>query len=241
MKRVFILTISIFISIITLHAADPLVVDKLIKKTTDLTSSVNQVLDNNGNPCGLLKVITNDESMTFEGSIIGTPEYKNGEYWVYLSPGTYQIRIKTNSYEPLMLNFRDYNIQKVESKATYELTFHYLNYERLIMSDHKIIQGPKLKRYAVSILTLPYGWTIGGLSTLDYMKRLATILAKYGDGWGDKKNCTILANYESDDHSDEDDIYCYRLIIESFDDEFYAIASIAAGHGGFEDTIYLVE
>lgn len=35
----------------------------------------------NGNICGLLKVITNDKSMTFEGSVIVTPEYRNGDYW----------------------------------------------------------------------------------------------------------------------------------------------------------------
>ena len=240
MKRVFILTISIFISIITLHAAEPLVVDKLNKKTTDLTSSVNQVLDNNGKPCGLLKVITNDKSMTFEGSVVGKPEYKNGEYWVYISPGAYQIRIKTNSNEPLMLNFKDYNLAQVESKTTYELTFHYQEYDWLVMANHKIIQGPNLKKYALSILTLPYGWTIGGLSTLDYMKRLAAIIARDGDGWGTKRTCTILADYECDDHIN-DNLYCYKLIIETSDSEEDVILGAAAGHGGFEEKIYIVK
>ena len=110
-----------------------------------------------------------------------TFEYKNGEYWVYISPGAYQIRIKTNSNEPLMLNFKDYNLAQVESKTTYELTFRYQEYDWLVMADHKIIQGPNLKKYALSILTLPYGWTIGGLSTLDYMKRLAAIIARDGE------------------------------------------------------------
>ena len=58
-------------------ASEPLVVDKLIHKTTDLSAS-NAPKDMNGNSCGLLKVITNDKSMTFEGSVVGTPEYKNG-------------------------------------------------------------------------------------------------------------------------------------------------------------------
>lgn len=240
MKKFFLITISVLISTVTLSAAEPLVVDKLLLKTTDLTSSVNQVLDNNGKACGLLKVITNDKSMTFEGSVIGKPEYKNGEYWVYISPGAYQIRIKTDSNEPLMLNFKDYNLTKVESKATYELTFRYQEYDRLVMADHKIIQGPNLKKYALSILTLPYGWTIGGLSTLDYMKRLAAILARDGDGWGDKKTCTILADYQCDDHSD-DNLYCYKLIIETSDSEEDVIIGAAAGHGGFEEKIYIVK
>jgi len=77
----------------------------------------------NGKACGLLKVITNDISMSFEGSVVGNPEYKNGEYWVYLPQGTYQLRIKASKKEPVILNFRDYNLNQVESKSTYELNF----------------------------------------------------------------------------------------------------------------------
>lgn len=105
-----------------IFASEPLIVDKLIHRATDLSASTAST-DMNGNPCGILKVITNDKSMTFEGSIVGNPEYRNGEYWVYLPKGTYQLRIKASSKMPLQLNFKDYNITGVESKATYELTF----------------------------------------------------------------------------------------------------------------------
>lgn len=239
MKKSIIL-IGVIFSMFTL-SAEPLVVDKLILKTMDLTSSVNQVLDNNGNACGLLKVVSGDKSMIFEGSVVGTPEYKNGEYWVYMSPGAYQIRIKSNSHDPLMLNFRDYNLQKVESKATYELTFRYREYDFIFMKDHEIIQGPPLKKYAISILTLPRGLTVNGQSSLDYLKRLSGLFARDGDGWGVKRNCTILADYESSDHTDPNDIYCYRLIIETTDSEEDALLGAAAGYGGFEDVVYMVK
>lgn len=120
--KVIIALIALFGCAIQLFASDPLVVDKLIHKATDLSAS-NAPKDMNGNSCGLLKVITTDKSMTFEGSVVGTPEYKNGEYWVYLPSGTYQIRIKASSKMPIQLNFKDYNITIVEPKATYELTF----------------------------------------------------------------------------------------------------------------------
>ena len=122
MKTVFISMLMILYGLTSLFASEPLVVDKLIHRTTDLSAS-NAPKDMNGNPCGLLKVITNDKSMTFEGSVIGTPEYKNGEYWVYLPEGTYQVRIKASDKEPVQLNLRDYNISQVIAKSTYELSF----------------------------------------------------------------------------------------------------------------------
>lgn len=217
------------------YASEPLVVDKLIHKTTDLSAS-SAPKDMNGNLCGLLKVITNDKSMTFEGSVIGTPEYKNGEYWVYLPQGTYQLKLKSAKNDPLLINFRDYNIDKVTPKSTYELTFHVRDYDWLNMKDYSIVQGPRLKKYAMVVVTLPgTGWTVGGMSTLDYLKRMANVIAKDGDGWGDKHECTILAEKE------DGVVRTYRLVIESTDDEFDAILGAAAAYGCFNPQIYEVK
>lgn len=234
MKQVIILAIALLQSVIA-FASEPLVIDKLIYKPSDLSASSNLIKDINGNPCGLVKVISNDKSLSFEGSVIGTPEYKNGEFWVYMPKGTYQLKVKSDKNDPVMLNFKDYNLNGVDSKATYELTFHYQDYDRLYMKNYSIIQGPSLKKYAVCILTLPNGWTIGGMSTLDYMKRLAKIFATDGDSWGSKHTCTILAE------KDGDEIYAYKLFVETMDSEDDAILSTAAGHGGFQEKVYLVE
>ncbi len=110
MKTIFITLMLLCGFVSPLLASDPIVVNKLIHKITDL-SALNAPKDMNGTPCGLLKVITDDKSMTFEGSVIGIPEYKNGEYWVYIPEGTYQIQIKASPKEPVLLNFRDYNLQ----------------------------------------------------------------------------------------------------------------------------------
>lgn len=218
-----------------LSASEPLVVDKLIHKTTDL-SAASAPKDMNGNLCGLLKVITNDKSMTFEGSVVGKPEYKNGEYWVYIPQGTYQLKLKSDRNDPLLLSFRDYNIDKVTSKNTYELTFHVRDYDWLNMKDYSIVQGPRLKKYAMVVVTLPgTGWTVGGMSTLDYLKRMANVLSKDGDGWGDKHECTILAENE------DGNVRTYRLVIESTDDEFDAILGAAAAYGCFDAQIYQVK
>lgn len=233
MKKVVLLFVVVF-CFEHLFAQDPIVVDKLLYKQSDLTASTQPRLDQNGEVCGLLKIITSDKSMTFEGSIMGDTQYKNGEYWVYIPKGTYQIRIKANGKEPLMLNFRDYNLKQVDSKATYELSFRYQEYDKIYMKDYKIVSGPMLKKYAISILTLPSGLTIKYISALEYLKNIASIFEKDGDGWGDKRQCTILSYME------DGEVLEYKLIVESTDDEGNAILGVAAGHGGFEEKIYEV-
>lgn len=155
---------------------------------------------------------------------------------VYLPQGTYQIKLKSDKNDPLLLSFRDYNIDKVTSKGSYELTFHVRDYDCLYMKDYNIVQGPRLKKYAMVVVTLSgTGWTVGRMSTLDYLKRLANVLSKDGDGWGDKHECTILAEKENSD------VRTYRLVIESTDDEFNAILGAAATYGCFVPHIYQVE
>lgn len=234
MKKVVLLFVVVF-CFEHLFAQDPIVVDKLLYKQSDLTASTQPRLDYNGEACGLLKIITSDKSMTFEGSIMGDTQYKNGEYWVYIPKGTYQIRIKASGKEPLMLNFRDYNLKQVDSKATYELSFRYKKYDKINMKDCKIIQGPRLKKYAISILTLPSGLTIKYISALEYMKNIASVIAKYGDAAGDKQQCTILAQGE-----DGSEAYEYKLIIETMDNEESAIFGAAIHDYDFDAKIYEV-
>lgn len=76
----------------------------------DLSASINPREDLNGDKCALLKVEMATEKATFEGNILGKVEYKVNEYWVYMSKGTTQVRIKCPGTLPLFVNFKDYNI-----------------------------------------------------------------------------------------------------------------------------------
>lgn len=232
--KIIITLIALFGYATQIFASEPLVVDKLIHKTTDLSAS-NAPKDMNGNSCGLLKVITNDKSMTFEGSVVGTPEYKNGEYWVYIPQGVYQIKLKSDKNEPLLLSFRDYNIKSVQPKQTYELSFFALDHEKLWREHLTVVQGPTPKNFVVQLISLPDGWTIGGLSTLDYLKRLAKVINNSDDFNFLKKVCVILADHDSDGS-----IESYRLIIETSDEEEEAIFG-AASYPGFDTKIYKIE
>ena len=102
--------------------AQKLTVEKMEVAAMDLSASTQPHLDKNGNPCGLVKVQLAAAGAQFEGNVLGDVAYKTGEYWVYMSAGSYMLNVKHPNFLPLFVNFRDYGIQKVESKTTYVLT-----------------------------------------------------------------------------------------------------------------------
>ncbi len=72
-------------------------------------------VDGNQNICALVKVGLAEPGAIFEGDIIGTPDYKDGEYWVYLIEGATWLNIKTKNYAPLRYDFPE----PLNSKSTY--------------------------------------------------------------------------------------------------------------------------
>ena len=90
-------------------------------QTTDLTASIYPRKDLNNKECALIKVIITEPNVTFEGNVMGEVEFKTNEYWVYVSNGTKQLKVKVANALPLLINFKDHNIIDVKSKLTYEL------------------------------------------------------------------------------------------------------------------------
>ena len=90
-------------------------------QATDLTASTYPRNDLNNKECALVKVIITEPNVKFEGNVIGEVEFKTNEYWVYVSNGTKQLKVKVENALPLLINFNDYNIIDVKSKLTYEL------------------------------------------------------------------------------------------------------------------------
>ena len=88
----------------------------------DLSASQYERKDLAGQACGLVKVQLATPGAQFEGNVIGKADYKTGEYWVYMSEGSYMLSVKHPSFIPLSVNFRDYGITGIEGKATYKLT-----------------------------------------------------------------------------------------------------------------------
>ena len=103
-------------------SAQELTVKSMTAAPMDLSASLYERKDLNNKPCALVKVQSAAVGTQFEGNVIPPAEYKTGEYWVYMSPGSYLLNIKHPQFVPLTLNFRDYGIRSVESKVTYVLT-----------------------------------------------------------------------------------------------------------------------
>ena len=102
--------------------AQELTIKSLAASPMDLSASQYERKDLAGQPCGLVKVQLAAMGAKFEGNVVGQTEYKTGEYWVYMTEGSYMLTVKHPSFVPLDINFRDYGISGVLSKTTYKLT-----------------------------------------------------------------------------------------------------------------------
>ena len=103
-------------------SAQKLTVESMTASPMDLSASQYERKDLAGLSCGLVKVQLAAYGAQFEGNVIPPVEYKTGEYWVYMTEGSYELRVKHPSFVPLHVNFRDYDISGIDRKVTYNLT-----------------------------------------------------------------------------------------------------------------------
>ena len=90
--------------------------------SNDITAQSHPRKDLNNLNCALVKVGIALDGVKFDGSIMGEPVQKLGEYWVYMPKGVSMLQVLHKNYTPLMVNFYDYGVGKVESGMTYILT-----------------------------------------------------------------------------------------------------------------------
>ena len=121
-KKTFTLTLVFFVTLLNAAVAQELTIKSMTAAPMDLSASQYERKDLAGQPCGLVKVQLATMGAKFEGNIVGQTEYKTGEYWVYMEEGAYRLTVKHPNFVPLDINFRDYGISGVTSKATYKLT-----------------------------------------------------------------------------------------------------------------------
>lgn len=89
----------------------------------DFDAKTCEKKDYNHKPCGLVKVSLPIPGVTFEGSIYPEPskfppEFKNGEYWVYMIEDSKKLTIKAPGYHPLRCEFDN----RIQGGNTYILT-----------------------------------------------------------------------------------------------------------------------
>ncbi|MDO5395411.1 MAG: PEGA domain-containing protein [Bacteroidales bacterium] len=88
----------------------------------DLTARTSKRLDNNGNPCGLLKVSVLADNVEFQGNVIGDVVRHGGTYWVYVTNGTKEIHMDSPAFGEVALRFAEWGIPRIESLAVYTVT-----------------------------------------------------------------------------------------------------------------------
>lgn len=150
--------------------AQELTVKSMTALPMDLSASKYVRKDLNGQPCALVKLQLATMGARFEGNVVGSTDYHTNEYWVYMTEGSYMLCIKHPAFLPLTINFRDYDINGLKSKGTYQLTIAkpkdekelngngYLNLKVMPVTSNVFIDGKPQEQTdgKVSIL-LPYG------------------------------------------------------------------------------------
>ena len=90
-------------------------------QTTDHIPSGDRRNDLNGTPCALVKIQVVDNIERVEGNIIGDVVNRGVEKWAYMCKGSRNMRIHLKNFLPVMVMFRDYSINGLESNRVYEL------------------------------------------------------------------------------------------------------------------------
>ncbi len=108
------------------------IVVKNMKETVSGTEAFRAPNDSLGHPSGLIKIQTMIQDLYFVGNVVGDYKYGNNEYLVYVAKGSKQFVIKHPNILPTVVNFTDYGIDEIASKATYiiELKTKSINTEK---------------------------------------------------------------------------------------------------------------
>ena len=103
--------------------ANRLKVNSISETKNDVSAYSHPRRDDNGRRCALLKVRIVGQGVTFGDDIVGDVEQKANEYWVYVPEGFESLKISHPFFLPSEIVFKDYGIDKINSGATYVLTF----------------------------------------------------------------------------------------------------------------------
>lgn len=121
MKRIFLIILACWM-MLSVASAQKLTVESMALAGNDISASQYERKDLNGQACALVKVLLASPGAVFEGNVIGDVAYKTGEYWVYMTEGSKELRIKHPQAQPVQAVFKDYGVEKLTSKTTYTLS-----------------------------------------------------------------------------------------------------------------------
>lgn len=152
MKRIIFFIFSMLVCLSTL--AQELKVKSFSLASNDLSASVNDVKDLNGEACALVKINIPTEILAVEGNVIGNVQKKGSEKWVYITAGTKEVKIHSSNNSALLVRFPNFGITGVQGKRVYlldivendkvkmqKLVIDYLPTDATILVDSRLIPG----------------------------------------------------------------------------------------------------
>lgn len=125
--RIFVAIAAFFFSQLTFSQGLKV---KEFKQNLNDGSAFNAPMDDQGHPCGLIKVRTDVAELKFKGDVVGEVENKMNEYWVYMAQGSKQLGILHPNFLPMTIDFSLYGIDEVYSKATYVMILSEMKYNK---------------------------------------------------------------------------------------------------------------
>ena len=117
-QSILIVLLSIFLSI---NALGQELTVLGFRPTSEIMHVPIQRTDANNEICAMIRVLLPVSGVTFEGQTVGDSPYNGSEYRVYMTNGTKMLKVNCPGHYPLMVDFRDYGINSLESKRIYEL------------------------------------------------------------------------------------------------------------------------
>lgn len=77
--------------------------------------------DLNGITAAMIQVQIPVEGVVFDGSLIGDPQFKTNEYWVWIEAGQRMLKIQCPGVPSLMVDFADIGPETVAAKTVYRM------------------------------------------------------------------------------------------------------------------------
>jgi len=124
LHRKFRFSLVILLQIVFLSGlkAQSIKVEDFSIRMTDASASTNVRLGDDQKPCSLLKIVSLNKELKFEGNVVGDVVNKTNEYWVYIASNSSELIIKCPGLTSQRVKFSEYGIDKLQPKATYIMT-----------------------------------------------------------------------------------------------------------------------
>lgn len=124
-------------SISVLQSNTDWIVESIEPELSDLKARTTPRQDANGVRCAILKIaVRHLKDVSFEGNIVGEPQYTPGEYFVYVPHGTRKVVLKHESFLPLEIKFSDFGVS-IDKETVYKVVVSFVDAgsERNLLKD----------------------------------------------------------------------------------------------------------